>query len=58
MRFYNFSTKSFVNVPESKVKYSTKIVDTRSNLGVREITRAYATVNGKKVSKIISSIEV
>ena len=55
MKFYNVKTKRPTNVPNQKVKYVSKTVDTRSPLGVRKITFAKAKSGGQKLSKIVSS---
>lgn len=56
MKFFDLSTKKHITIPDSKVKITTKIVNTKSNLGKRKIQMATAiSPNGTKLSKIISN---
>jgi len=59
MKFYNVQTRRPINIADSKVKYVSKTVNTKGNMGVRRITFAKAkSPTGQKLSKIISSKKI
>jgi hypothetical protein len=56
MKFFDLSNKKHITIPDSKVKITTKIVNTKSNLGKRKIEIATAvSPKGTKLSKIVSN---
>ena len=59
MKFYNVQTGKPINIADSKIRYVTKTVNTKGNLGVRKMTFAKAkSPTGQKLSKIVSSKKI